>query len=151
MKRWHRVSIAMLSFALSLPAFGSIFVGFAFVVMLSGFQGSLTEAILRLASSGTWESALIVSALLLLVCHVLVFCYLLILFARARALPVILQTYCFFVVMGVIIERIRLVSIGDEHGANFWFGLLSLPHALALMVLFLVNNRFSKQSVGAAK
>jgi hypothetical protein len=151
MKRWHRVSFAVLTLVLSLPAFGGIFLGFAFVVMLSGFQGSWTEVVVKLASGGTWENALISSSLLFLICHVLVYCYLLIQFSRAKVLSVVLQAYCLLVVIGVIIERIRLLSVGDERGADFWFGLLSLPHALALITLVLMNKRYSTQPAGAVE
>jgi hypothetical protein len=140
MKRWHRISFAVLSLVLSLPAFGGLFVGFATVVMLSGFRDTLTEAVVKLASG----DALVASIPLVLICHVLVFCYLLIQFVRAKALPVILQAFCLLVVIGTIVERIRIDSLDDGRGLDLWFGLLSLPHAWALMTLVLVNKRSSK-------
>ena len=145
MKRWHRISFALLGLVLSAPAFAAVLVVFGLVVILSGFQGSFVDAVIALASGGTGKNVLVTSFLLALLFYVLSFLYMLLQFARARAFPIFLQLYCLLFVIGALFERIRLVLAGDERGAHFWFGLLSLPHALVLLTLILLNNRLANR------
>ena len=149
MNRRPRIAFALLGGLLSVPAFFAIFAGFVFVVMLSDYRGFLTEALWEFVSGGTWTSLRAILVLLCLVLHVFAFLYMLLQFARAKTPPAFLQAYCLLVIIGATFELIRLHAIGDEHGANFWFGLISLPHALVLLALILLNHRLAHKLLAA--
>jgi hypothetical protein len=140
LKESQRIAIAAGSFVLSLPAFVAVIAGTVFayeIPVLSGYRGTPVQAILTLLKS--FSGWVVLAELLLLIGHVAVFIYLLIRFARGLVLPAFAQFYCLAIVLFAIAERIRLEIVDVD--VFFWFGALSLPHALCLLALIYANRR----------
>ncbi len=145
MNRKQRIGVAVGSAILSLPALLSAIAGSFFVyaiAVVSGYNGSPLEAVLKLLRS--WTGCLIVVALLLFIMHVGMFSYLLIRFARGLILPLPAQYYCVTIVLLAIGERIRLLIV--DGGALIWFGAFSLPHALCLFAIVWMNAHSSRSN-----
>lgn len=134
MTRTERIAIALLSAILSLPAFIAVYAGTVItysIAVLSGYDRGPLQAILLLLKSVKGFATL--SILALMIVHVAVFIYLLVRFARGRALPKLAQLYCLTLVILAIGEKIRLSLVSGD--TFFWFGVWSLPHALCLFWL----------------
>jgi hypothetical protein len=143
MKGSQRVGIAVGGAILSLPAFVSMFAGSFFVyalAVLAGYNGTPLQAVMKLLSS--WKGCVAMMPVLLGIVHIAIFIYLLIRFARGLTLPMAAQLYCVTIVLLAIGERIRLLIVDGD--SFFWFGALSLPHALCLLTILWMNARISR-------
>jgi hypothetical protein len=146
LKNNQRISVAVASFVLSLPAFIGVLAGTFFIyatAVLSGYDGNPAQAVVRMLS--TWRGCLIMMAALLFMLYVGSFLYLVIRFARGLSLPFLAQVYCVTIVLVAIGERIRLLIV--DGNAFFWFGAFSLPHALCLFAIIWMNAKASKPHV----
>jgi hypothetical protein len=134
LKRSQRISIAVASAILSLPAFFAAFAGAFFVYafgVLGGYNGTALQAALKLLSF--WKGCVAMIPVFLIITHIVLFIYLLIRFARGLALPLLAQLYCMTIVILAIGERIRLQIVDGD--VFFWFGIFSLPHVVCLFVV----------------
>jgi len=146
LKKAQRISVAVASFVLSLPAFIGVLAGTFFVyatAVLGGNDGTPVQAVVRMFS--TWKGCLIMMAVLAFILYVGLFLYLVIRFARGLSLPALAQVYCVIIVLLAIGERIRLLIV--DGNAFFWFGAISLPHALCLFAIIWMNAKASKPLV----
>jgi hypothetical protein len=146
----QKTALAAGSFILSIPALLTAVAGSFFVyatAVLSGYNGSPLQAVVKLLS--TWRGCLILMGCLLFLVHIALFAYLLIRFARGLRLPVSAQIYCVTIVLLVIGERIRLLIV--DGNASFWFGALSLPHALCLFAIIWADAGSSRARVDARR
>jgi hypothetical protein len=138
LKGSQRAGIAVGSVILSLPAFFAAFAGSVLVyvfAVLGGYNGTPLQAMLKSLSS--WKGCVAILPFILIYTHIATFIYLLIRFARGRALPALAQLYCITIVLLAIGEKIRLQIV--DGGSFFWFGAFSLPHVFCLFTIVWVN------------
>ena len=146
LKRSQRISIAVASAILSLPAFFAVYAG-AFIVymftVLWGYNGTALQAALKLLSS--WRGRMVLILGFLIITHMVLFIYLLIRFARGLTLPLLAQLYCMTIVILAIGEKIRLLIVDGD--AFFWFGIFSLPHVFCLFFIVRASTNSTKSSM----
>ena len=146
LKRSQRISIAVASAILSLPAFFAVYAG-AFIVymftVLWGYNGTALQAALKLLSS--WRGRVVMILGFLNITHIVLFIYLLIRFARGLTLPLLAQLYCMTIVILAIGEKIRLLIVDGD--AFFWFGIFSLPHVFCLFFIVRASINSTKSSM----
>jgi len=148
MKKYKRILISIVSFILSLPAFFAIFGGLVMAYMLAtlgGYRGSLLDSFILITSSR--EGLTVSIAVVLGIFHIMIFSFMLIRFSRGMALSMFSQVYCLSIVIMAILEKDRLLIVGGEFAAFFWFGLLSLPHVICLVLIIIINNNESKKNM----
>ena len=146
LKRSQRISIAVASAILSLPAFFAVFAGSVLVyefTVLGGYNGTALQAALTLLSS--WRGRVVLVLGFLIITHIALFIYLLIRFARGLTLPLLAQLYCMTIVILAIGEKIRLLIVDGD--AFFWFGIFSLPHVFCLFYIVWASASSTKSSM----
>ena len=146
LKRSQRISIAVASAILSLPAFFAVFAGSVLVyefTVLWGYNGTALQAALKLLSS--WRGRVVLILGFLIITHIVLFIYLLIRFARGLTLPLLAQLYCMTIVILAIGEKIRLLIVDGD--AFFWFGIFSLPHVFCLFFIVRASTNSTKSSM----
>jgi hypothetical protein len=146
LKRSQRISIAVASAILSLPAFFATFAGVVLVyefAVLGGYNGGALQAALKLLSS--WRGCVVMIPVFLIITHIALFIYLLIRFARGLALPLLAQLYCMTIVILAIGEKIRLLIVDGD--AFFWFGIFSLPHVFCMFFIVWASTHSTKSGI----
>lgn len=146
LKRSQRISTAVASAILSLPAFFAVFAGAYFIyafAVLGGYNGTALQAVLKVSSS--WRGCVAMIPVFLVILHIALFIYLLVRFARGLPLPLLTQLYCMTIVILAIGEKIRLLIV--DGNAQFWFGALSLPHAFCLFFIVWENTRSMRSGI----
>jgi hypothetical protein len=93
--------------------------------------------ILRLAAQSP-AAAGVVAAVMCLILYWCFFVYMIVKFARGQKTSLSIQFYCMVVVLLVIAERIHL-ELQDER-VLLWFGALSVPHAIGLFSIFMLQK-----------
>jgi hypothetical protein len=138
-----RFATAGIAVVISVPAIVSCYLGIVLTFLfarLGGYNGTPTDAlfnILRLAA----QSPAVAGAAAAVVCAILYWCfftYAIVMFARGQKISRFVQLFCMVVVLLVIAERICL-ELQDEK-VPLWFGVLSVPHAIALFSIFMLQK-----------
>jgi ABC-type transport system involved in multi-copper enzyme maturation permease subunit len=111
--------------------------------MFGGYQGTLLDAFISIVSKK--EGLIIAIPVILAILHIIVFCYMLLRFARGQALSIAPQVYCLAIVIMAVIEKVRLILVSDN-AAFFWFGLFSVPHVICLFLIIVLNRNESRKN-----
>jgi hypothetical protein len=135
MSRTSRAIVAVFAAILSVPAIVASAAGPLLVLsmaQLGGFHGNSIDAFFAIVRDAA-HSLTSLGVLAAAICALLYwFCfgYLVLSFARDRAASSVVKFYCLVVLILAVGERLRLELVSSD--TFFWFGALSVPHALAL-------------------